>query len=735
MLQRLQEAPPLPGISAAVMRRDYDFGKELGRGSFGTVYKVQRKADGHAFVCKQIHLQGMSKKAREEANQEVTLLRKVSSGSEYIVQYIESFLEVESLHIVMEYCDSGDLGHYIKARAGQPIAEPMVWKFLVQIGYGLRWLHANRILHRDIKPLNVFLVSVDNVRLGDLGVARVLSHNTNFACTFVGTPYYLSPELCEERPYNEKSDVWAYGCVVYEMCAMKHPFDAKNHAGLLIKILRGQYAPVSADYSPDVRALIDLCMRRDYTKRPTLEELLAGSLVEPWVERLGLALPSLPIGADDRYVGVDRARRPAAPRPPPSQPPLGRPQAAGLPPRREVPVPALVGARVRRANSGARQDAGPTKSQVICAPPAVGPSTAQVIRNAPARGGQRPGDAPRTSKERPSVRGVGERAGSGDQRAEERRRNAAREVADLPDFVVPVGAPVRRNAPTVQQLMRLERESTLPTEGSSMRQRALLCADSGLEATLPPDEVTLVPRVEPDSDSDRPTDQAYGTAASRMASVAAVAPSAAGGAGPRLRLLRPVSDATGCTVFDDYEDSILGAGDFCGDLGDSLAYTLDESTQGVNGIGSDVVIEWGVLAEQGAAASAQEFLDDMQAAEEEPQLVSPQAPEPACVTPPAVDPQARLRRRAENLQQQISRLYADVMKDMDPPARAVWEQLYGMFRAKMALDADLSDDDQSEIERYIFEQLPTESTDLIFKVYRVLHLEQELEGCQRLLGA
>lgn len=66
----------------------------------------------------------------------------------------------------------------------------------------------------------------NRLKIGDLGVARVLGTNTHFAQTCVGTPYYLSPELCTGNPYNAKSDVWALGCVLYEMCTLKHPFDA-----------------------------------------------------------------------------------------------------------------------------------------------------------------------------------------------------------------------------------------------------------------------------------------------------------------------------------------------------------------------------------------------------------------------------------------------------------------------------------------------------------------------------
>eukprot|EP00913_Durusdinium_trenchii_P022705 g21324.t1 len=274
---------------------DFEFGEQLGRGSFGVVFKVLRKEDAVTCVCKQIQLSEMKKKARLEANQEVELLRKVSRGCSYIVQYL------------------GESDPHPRDE------ERSVWRYLLQIALGLQWLHQNRILHRDIKTLNVFLKTNDDVRLGDLGVARVLS-GSNFANTFVGTPYYLSPEICEEKPYNELSDVWAFGCVVYEMCTLRHPFEAKNQAALLIKILRGQFAPIETRYTEesytpiillwprgsvvllgqetflvvglcqDLRELIDGCMQRELGKRTKLNDLLAGAAAQSWASRVEIAM-------------------------------------------------------------------------------------------------------------------------------------------------------------------------------------------------------------------------------------------------------------------------------------------------------------------------------------------------------------------------------------------------------------------------------------------------------------
>lgn len=294
-------------------RANYDFLGELGRGSFGVVNKVAKKGDGSLFVCKEIQVKRMDEKARREANEEVALLRRVSKGSEYIVQYEESFLEEGVLHIVMEYCESGDLDNFLRAQAGQSVAEDIIWKFLIQIGLGLSWLHANRIIHRDIKTLNVFLTSDNDVRLGDLGVARLLS-DASYAETIVGTPYYLSPELCEGKPYDHKSDVWAYGVVIYEVCALRRPFEAKNAAALRVKIVRGRYLPLPESYSPELRSIAETCLRLDPAERLGVAELLDSDDCKAWATRTGIPMgtpgeSSEPVARDPRKSRADRRVR------------------------------------------------------------------------------------------------------------------------------------------------------------------------------------------------------------------------------------------------------------------------------------------------------------------------------------------------------------------------------------------------------------------------------------------
>ena len=124
--------------------------------------------------------------------------------SKYVIKYYDCFLEDGKLNIVMQYAPNGTLHSRLHAQRGKALPEEKVWQFFIQALLGLRHVHSKKIIHRDVKSLNLFFDQDDNVLVGDLGIAKVLSPNTMFARTIVGTPYYLSPELCNNEPYNEK---------------------------------------------------------------------------------------------------------------------------------------------------------------------------------------------------------------------------------------------------------------------------------------------------------------------------------------------------------------------------------------------------------------------------------------------------------------------------------------------------------------------------------------------------
>uniref|UniRef100_A0A8C9A2V7 non-specific serine/threonine protein kinase n=1 Tax=Prolemur simus TaxID=1328070 RepID=A0A8C9A2V7_PROSS len=194
--------------------------QKIGEGSFGKAVLVKSTEDGRQYVIKEINISRMSSKEREESRREVAVLANMKHPN--IVQYKESFEENGSLYIVMDYCEGGDLFKRINAQKGILFQEDQILDWFVQICLALKHVHDRKILHRDIKSQNIFLTKDGTVQLGDFGIARVLNSTVELARTCIGTPYYLSPEICENKPYNNKSDIWALGCVLYEMCTLKH---------------------------------------------------------------------------------------------------------------------------------------------------------------------------------------------------------------------------------------------------------------------------------------------------------------------------------------------------------------------------------------------------------------------------------------------------------------------------------------------------------------------------------
>jgi NIMA (never in mitosis gene a)-related kinase len=235
----------------------------LGSGSFGTVYKVRRHADALIYVIKSVRIVELSGREQLEAINEVTILSKMNSP--FVVRYYDSFIDQDSLHIVMEYCNRGDLQTLLKKAKEKNMSslkENVTWNIFLQIVLGLHYLHNQKILHRDLKTANVFLMKDDSqpyflVKIGDLGVAKLLETSTAFAKTIVGTPYYLSPELCADQPYRDKSDCWALGVLLYECLTLRHPFEARNQCALIMK--------VSSEISTAAHNRINCCGTTDYS--------------------------------------------------------------------------------------------------------------------------------------------------------------------------------------------------------------------------------------------------------------------------------------------------------------------------------------------------------------------------------------------------------------------------------------------------------------------------------------
>ncbi|XP_058048533.1 serine/threonine-protein kinase Nek1 isoform X6 [Ahaetulla prasina] len=257
--------------------------QKIGEGSFGKAILVKAKENGKQYVIKEINISKMSNKEREESRREVAVLANMKHPN--IVLYRESFEEAGCLYIVMDYCEGGDLFKKINAQKGVFFSEDQIMDWFVQICLALKHVHDRKILHRDIKSQNIFLTKDGTIQLGDFGIARVLNSTVELARTCIGTPYYLSPEICENKPYNNKSDMWALGCVLYEMCTLKHAFEAGNMKNLVLKIISGSFPPVSTRYSHELRSLISQLFKRNPRDRPSVNSILEKMFIVKRIEK------------------------------------------------------------------------------------------------------------------------------------------------------------------------------------------------------------------------------------------------------------------------------------------------------------------------------------------------------------------------------------------------------------------------------------------------------------------
>lgn len=284
---------------AGLLRRHgYKELKKIGEGSFGKAVLVQA-TDGSKLVSKMVDVSMAGDKERQEAVKEGKLLSSLKHP--YIVRYRESFQDAGWLCILMDFCEGGDLTKQIQEakRRNQSIPEDQVMRWFTMAVLALKYIHDRHILHRDLKPQNFFLTKSGALQMGDFGIAKELAWTIAVAKTQIGTPYYLSPELCQEQPYTWPSDVWAMGCILYEMCVRRVPFDGSTITNLVKEITRGRIPQLPPQYSSFLRQLCNDMLARNPQTRASTEAILARPKIQEVVRLLNAEEPISPTSRGD----------------------------------------------------------------------------------------------------------------------------------------------------------------------------------------------------------------------------------------------------------------------------------------------------------------------------------------------------------------------------------------------------------------------------------------------------
>lgn len=247
--------------------------KVVGKGSYGAAVLYRKKDDESLVILKEINMHDLTAQERLLATNEAKIMSRLNHPN--IINCFDSFEEDGTIWIEMEYADGGTLAQYL-AKLDRELEEKEILKMFYEMTLALQCIHQHKILHRDMKTQNIFLTLEGVVKLGDFGISKQLgtTKSNAVANTVLGTPYYISPEICEGKDYNDKSDIWSLGCVLYEMANKEKTFESTNLPALVNKIIKGQFAPIRGNYSQEFKGLVRDCLQIEPQYRPNASDLV-----------------------------------------------------------------------------------------------------------------------------------------------------------------------------------------------------------------------------------------------------------------------------------------------------------------------------------------------------------------------------------------------------------------------------------------------------------------------------
>ena len=264
------------------MSDEYEFIENIGQGMYGRVYKAKNKKENKYYAIKRLNFKDINEKEKKQINNEVSCIKKLKHPN--IISYKDSFNDEDNyFNIVTTFCEGGDIYNKIQKQNGEYFSEEQVLNWAVQILLGLDYIHKNDIIHRDIKPQNIFIKNHHIICIGDFGIAKIITQiQTQTMTSIIGTPLYMSPESFND-PHSKhfESDIWSAGCCLYEICNLKHAFGADRWELVFNKVRTGKHQPVNKKYSSELRDIIDSMLNVKPINRPTIPKLLKSNFIRP----------------------------------------------------------------------------------------------------------------------------------------------------------------------------------------------------------------------------------------------------------------------------------------------------------------------------------------------------------------------------------------------------------------------------------------------------------------------